>query len=235
MRTRFIQILVLMTGLIGLLPACKTRNNIPEVILEDSRGIRTGDLLFVGIPANYYSDDYMAGAIAAATGGGDSLDIVHVAILEVTAPDSVFVIDATIKHGVERHPLDTLYSDFYMSRGGSPTLIVKRVKDASAKELEGWARQAKTLAGRPYDQHFLPDNEALYCSELVHDCYVCEDGSFLFENQPMNFKGPDGEFPLYWRTLFERLGEPIPQDVPGTNPQAMCESPLLVPVCTFQP
>lgn len=226
--------LFLAMGILGLLLGCKN-NGKGEAVIEDPHGIRSGDLLFVGIPANYFSDDYMAGAIAAATGGRDSLDIVHVAILEVPAPDSVFVIDATIKHGVERHPLDTLYSDFHMDRGGQPTLIVKRVKDTSAGQLADWVRRANAFSGQPYDQHFLPANEALYCSELVHESYVREDGSFLFENQPMNFKGPDGEFPLYWRTLFEMLGEPIPQDVPGTNPQAMFDSPLLEPVCTFKP
>ena len=234
MKTLHINSIRLLTlGILSLLLSCKSGSNAP--VVEDARGIRTGDLLFVGIPVNYFSDDYMAGAIAAATGGGDSLDIVHVAILEVPAPDSVFVIDATIAHGVERHPLDTLYSDFYMSRGGSPTLIVKRLKDASEKELADWVAQAKSFAGQPYDQHFLPANGALYCSELVHESFVREDGSFLFENQPMNFKGPDGEVPLYGRTLFGMLGEPIPQGVPGTNPQAMCESPLLEPVCIFQP
>ena len=43
----------------------------------------------------------------------------------------------------------------------------------------------------------------------------------------MNWKNAEGEYPLYWQQLFARLGEPIPQDVPGTNPQDMSESPIL--------
>lgn len=43
----------------------------------------------------------------------------------------------------------------------------------------------------------------------------------------MNFKGPDGEYPAYWVKLFAKMGVPIPQDVPGTNPRDMMLSPAL--------
>ena len=46
----------------------------------------------------------------------------------------------------------------------------------------------------------------------------------------MNFKGPDGEFPLYWQQLFALIGQAIPQDVPGTNPKEMSRSEALVTV-----
>lgn len=46
----------------------------------------------------------------------------------------------------------------------------------------------------------------------------------------MNFLAPDGSLPAYWEELFERLDMPVPQDVPGTNPQDMSLSPLLMDV-----
>ncbi len=46
----------------------------------------------------------------------------------------------------------------------------------------------------------------------------------------MNFLSPDGSLPAYWEELFERLDMPVPQDVPGTNPQDMSLSPLLMDV-----
>ena len=46
----------------------------------------------------------------------------------------------------------------------------------------------------------------------------------------MNFKNAEGEFPLYWEQLFALLGQPIPQDIPGTNPQAMSAEAILRPV-----
>ena len=78
---------------------------------EEAAQLRTGDLIFVGIPADYSLDsDSMASAIGEATGEADSLNIIHVAIAEVRQ-DSVWIIDATIAHGVDRHPLDTFLTD----------------------------------------------------------------------------------------------------------------------------
>ena len=49
----------------------------------------------------------MTGAIAAATGSGDT-EYIHVAILEVDAVGDLWIIDATLKHGVARYPIDKL-------------------------------------------------------------------------------------------------------------------------------
>ena len=65
--------------------------------------LRPGDLIFVGIPMDYsIDDDTMGSAISASTGKG-ALNLIHVAIADVRA-DSVFIIDATLLHGVDRHP-----------------------------------------------------------------------------------------------------------------------------------
>ena len=190
--------------------------------------LKTGDLVFVGIPMDYSLDNSsMDAAIASATGNPDSLNLIHVAIAEVDA-EGKWIIDATIKRGIDRHPLDTFITDFTLKDGSLPVFIVKRLKDPS-KASEYVANSRKYL-GRPYDLHFGVSDDSLYCSELVRDCYVGPDGKHVFGTVPMNFKGPDGEFPLYWRQLFEKLGSPIPQDVPGTNPQDMSKSPALVTV-----
>ena len=39
-----------------------------------------------------------------------------------------------------------------------------------------------------------------------------------------------GEYPVYWQQLFAMIGQDIPQDIPGTNPQAMAQDPHLRPV-----
>jgi K+-sensing histidine kinase KdpD len=59
----------------------------------------------------------------------------------------------------------------------------------------------------------------------------------LFDAKPMNFKNEDGEFPLYWQQLFALIGQSIPQDEPGTNPQDMSGSPVLktIPACLPTP
>ena len=163
-------------------------------------------------------------AITSATGRSDELNLIHVSIAEVSA-DSTWIIDATIKHGVDRHPLDTFLTDFTLKDGSYPVFIIKRLNDPS--KAEEFVRNAKKYLGQPYDVHFLPDNDSLYCSELVRNSYVGTDGSYVFDVAPMNFKGPDGEFPLYWKQLFGLIGQSIPQDVPGTNPQDMSKSPAI--------
>ncbi len=188
--------------------------------------LRTGDLVFVGIPMDYSLEGgSMDEAIASATGNPDSLNLIHVAIAEVDDEGS-WIIDATIKRGVDRHPLDTFITDFTLKGGKMPVFIVKRLKDPS-KASEYVANTRKYL-GRPYDLHFMPTDDSLYCSELVRDCYSTADGVFVFDDAPMNFKDANGEFPLYWQQLFEKLGAPIPQDLPGTNPQDMSKSPAIV-------
>ena len=46
----------------------------------------------------------------------------------------------------------------------------------------------------------------------------------------MNFRSADGSFPPYWIWLFSRIGMPIPQDVEGTNPNAMARDERLIAV-----
>ena len=182
--------------------------------------LQTGDLIFVSQAAGRSaSEATMDGAIAAATG-----DVIHVAVVEVDGGD-VWVIDATTRRGVSRRPLDTFFSDFAYDDGTDPVYTVKRL-DASDL-AEEWVERAKSFCGQPYDEFFLPDNGAMYCSELVQESFLDENGDFLFDGSPMNFKNENGEYPEYWVELFARLGTDVPQGVPGTNPQDMSSSPLL--------
>ena len=176
-----------------------------------SSGLRSGDLIFVaGSGAEAGSMDE---AIASATG-----TFTHVAIAEVKG-DSVWVIDATPRRGVDRHPLDTFRADFPGAR-----FAVARIKGVRA---DAALQRAKALCGRGYDLRFLPSNEEMYCSELVQACYLDAAGKPLFESEPMNWLAPDGTLPAYWEQLFEEFGMEVPQGVPGTNPQQLSESPLL--------
>jgi len=208
---------LILAALMMLAAACEKRD-----------GLRNGDLIFVGLPAGY---DAAAGsmdeAISSATGEGGTT-LIHVAIAEVKA-DSVWVIDATLKRGVHRHPLDTFLRDFTLRDGSYPEFIVKRAKGIDA---DAAVDRAKALCGRGYDVRFLPDNEELYCSELVQACYLDADGVPVFKSQPMNWLAPDGTMPPYWEWLFGQLGMEVPQGVPGTNPQSMSASELLNPIAS---
>ena len=68
----------------------------------------------------------------------------------------------------------------------------------------------------------MPDNDAYYCSELIQVAF-----GDLFESKPMNWRDADGQLPEYWVKHFEKLGSPVLEGVPGTNPTDMSRSPLL--------
>ena len=189
--------------------------------------LRNGDLIFVGLPAGYDAETgSMDAAISSATGTEEGATLIHVAIAEVKA-DSLWIIDATIAHGVDRHPLDTFLRDFTLRDGSYPEFIIKRVKGMDA---DAAVERAKALCGRAYDVRFQPDNEDYYCSELVQACYLDANGKPVFQSEPMNWLAPDGTMPPYWEWLFGKLGMEVPQGVPGTNPRKMSESDLLTEV-----
>ncbi len=189
--------------------------------------IKTGDLLFIGIPADYSAEGSMTDAIGEATSKGEPLNIIHTAILEARG-DSIWVIDATLKHGVDRHPLDTLIADFKLRGGASPSFIIKRLRDTTG--VAQFVRNAKTFIGLRYNNSFVPCDTARYCTELVRDSYITPDGQHIFSEAPMNFLAPDGTMPGYWEWLFAQLGIPVPQGVAGTNPRGMMEEECLVDV-----
>jgi hypothetical protein len=190
-------------------------------------GLRNGDLVFVGLPVDYVVDDSsMDAAISTAIGREGALNLIHVAIAEVRA-DSVWIIDATIAHGVDRHPLSVFLKDFTLKDGSYPEFIIKRVKGIDA---DAAVERAKTFCGRAYDVRFLPDNEDLYCSELVQKSFLDASGRQVFGSEPMNWLSKDGTMPPYWEWLFGQLGMAVPQGLPGTNPQRMSESDVLMDV-----
>lgn len=179
--------------------------------------LQTGDIVFVGIPAEGpASEGTMAQAIADATGSGD-IDYIHAAMLEVDE-EGTWIVDATAKRGVARYPLDTFILDYHRHDGSFPTFEVFRLKDNEGVEL--FLANAKKYLGEPYDLLFMEDNGMHYCTELVYDSFI-RDGKHIFESGPMNFKNADGEFPAFWVRTFAKIGAEIPQGKVGTNPQAM--------------
>ena len=93
--------------------------------------------------------------------------------------------------------------------------------------------RARKFIGQPYDYSFRPDNGKMYCSELVWESYLAPDGSRRFPARPMNFLAADGSLPRFWAELFAGLGEEIPQDIPGTNPNDMARDPQLKEVARY--
>ena len=125
---------------------------------QEWNSIRKGDLLFVGIPGDYYlsSTEYDCGEIP--------VTYIHTSMFDVDSA-GVWVVDATFKRGVDRHPLDTLVADFALRNGRTLTLEVWRVKNNNDVAL--FVESAKTHIGTPYDIEFTPDNNNYYCCNNV--------------------------------------------------------------------
>ncbi|MBR1766194.1 MAG: hypothetical protein IJ745_04025 [Bacteroidales bacterium] len=169
--------------------------------------LRPGDLLF------YRDEGGMNDAISASTG-----QYTHVALVE-SVGDTVWIIDATQRYGVSRRPMLRTRS------GAKPYPDVYRV--TGCRIIDSVLARARSFIGQPYDNAFLPGNGALYCSELIYECFLddCSDEPrHIFEAKPMNWRDSDGNLPEYWKTHFGQLGTTVPEGVLGTNPTDMSRS-----------
>lgn len=172
----------------------------------------------------------MTDAIVDATCHKEDIKFSHVAIAECCG-DKIFVIEATSDGGVRRITLDDFLKESGRDSQGNPMVAVYRLHDNSRGRAA--AARAKTYIGLPYDYAFLPDNGAMYCSELVYESYLDDEGRHIFSSRPMTFKGADGEFDGFWTELFSSLGMEIPEGMPGTNPQDMSKESCIEEVYRF--
>ena len=171
--------------------------------------LRSGDLLFV--PGG---NSDMEKAICESTGSYS-----HVAIAERDGAGLLWVIEAvTVPYGVRRIGFDEWI-------GENPHYVVYRL--TVPFDTAAVLARANSFIGQPYDDAFLPDNGALYCSELVYEVYLDHAGNHLFPVQPMNWRDKEGNLPEYWIEHFRKLGTDVPEGVPGTNPTDLSRSPLL--------
>lgn len=181
--------------------------------------LKTGDLIFQGESNSNFSK-----AISKATADGDSVKYVHVGIIEVT--DSIiYVYEASPKYGVRKTTLNEFISASENSHD-HPLVTFKRLNIDFP--IERVITNVKKYIGQSYDWWFLPDNDKMYCSELVYECYRDFDGNRIFNSQPMNFRSPDGSMPEFWIELFEKLKMKVPEGVSGTNPNDLSKDIRLI-------
>ncbi|MBR3727307.1 MAG: hypothetical protein IKN21_06960 [Prevotella sp.] len=136
----------------------------------------------------------------------------HVAI--VVSRDSV--IEAVGK-GVVTTPLDSLQKQkgYY---------LYARVRHADRQRSIANARR---FLGQPYDSLYLPDNEAIYCSELVLLSFVNKRGKPIFQPVPMTFRDSTGQIPSHWLELYERNGIAVPEGEAGSNPAELSQRKIV--------
>jgi hypothetical protein len=190
-------VLFLLIFLLSVAGQAQQRNRLAE--------LQSGDLLFLTENASA-----MEKAITVSTG-----EYTHVAMVERDSADVVWIIEAYPEKGVRRISYEQFERENLL---GSCDFYRITVPFDTAAVIA----RARNLVGKPYDDAFQPDNDAYYCSELIEVAF-----GGLFPSKPMNWRDADGNLPEYWQKHFEKLGVPVPEGVPGTNPTDMSRSPLL--------
>ena len=187
----------------------RLREFLDNSTLHPRYTLQSGDLLFL---TENRSD--MENAISASTG-----EYTHVVLVERDSADDVWIIEAKPENGVQRisysqfereHQLWFFMESFNIYRLTVPFDTVAVIT------------RAKSLIGKPYDDSFLPDNDAYYCSELVQVAF-----GDIFESKPMNWRDADGNLPEYWVKHFKKIHMRVPEGIMGTNPTDLSRSPLL--------
>lgn len=182
----------------------------------NAQTLKQGDLIFQKEGSSGFSQ-----AISESTAFQDTVSFIHVGIIMANSPAGLQVIEASPEDGVRILPLQ----EFVSNSGGWSRLVVKRLNKVFPQEEV--LKMASSYVGQPYDWEYRPDNGKIYCSELVVEAFIDEDGNKIFSNQPMNFLDAEGNLPGFWEDLFLKLGTEVPQGVPGSNPNDLSKSPDL--------
>ncbi len=184
-----------------------------DPLTQTEADLMEGDLLFE------IDNSAQANKVTQVTTGADGLKISHVAIV-VGISQQFFALEA-IGSGVTLTPIKT-FIDRQKHCDGQPCAIIARLRNRSHVSL--YVHNAMQHIGKPYDVHFLPNNDAWYCSELVYEAFVDDDGRRVFEAHPMTFKDHTGNIAPLWVEHFKRINAEVPEGVMGTNPGDMSKS-----------
>lgn len=185
--------------------------------------LRNADLLFVV--------NTKGNAITEVTEGLDHLPIDHVAIFySDSASLEPMILQADYK-GVRccnlysfwnESSVDTTvtannsFSHPCVNDSLSPIILVGRIQVPF--DLSSSLQKAFSFVGKKYDFYYLPDDDEIYCSELVQISFVDNQGKLLFSTIPMTFRDNQGEIPEFWVKHYAKKGIPIPEGEPGSNP-----------------
>lgn len=167
--------------------------------------LREGDLLFEVSPKG--------NAITDVTQGFCGMSIDHVAIFT-----NLSVIEATEKKGVCVTPIDSFLIRNTTDEGRIMLLAGRVTDDFDTNKT---LQHARKFVGMPYDSLFLPDNKAIYCSELIQKSFVDRRGQLIFLPIPMSFHDKSGQITEYWKSFYARFNMNVPEGEPGTNPGEM--------------
>ncbi len=169
-----------------------------------------GDILFQDLDCGPFCE-----SIETVTPGYKGAELSHCGIV-LEEEGQLKVIEAGGK-GVVITPLDSFLTRA-RDRKSKPKVLVGRLKNWNASQLNEAINNAKQYLGKSYDAVFDLENDSLYCSELVYYSFL-ENDKPIFSTQPMTFKAPntDSTF-VMWSDYFRDMSEEIPEGKQGLNP-----------------
>ncbi|MBQ8045646.1 MAG: hypothetical protein IJ269_04770 [Bacteroidales bacterium] len=187
--------------------------------------LMSGDLLF---QVNKSSE--LVDAITNSTIGFENLSCSNVGIL-IEENEELYIIAASTINGVEIMQLQTFLDKSAATQDNKPIVIAKRLKDTSF--VQNAVERAKTLIGRPFDFAFLPNNNAIYGSELVYESYLDDNNNPLFASHQMFFRDSTGNTSDKWISYFKSYNLDVPVGEYGTNPNDMANDTILEEIYRF--
>lgn len=188
---------------------------------QEKEFFQEGDILFQDGDCGNFCD-----AIRKVTEGYGGMDFSHNGLLK-KENGNWYVLEA-IGKGVSKTPIEEfLYR--HVDKQGKPKIMVGRLKPEFMPLIPAAIQEAEKHLGKPYDHAFDFDNDAFYCSELIHFAFkAANNGNDLFTPKPMTYNDPDTGmlFPI-WESYFGKLGIPVPEGELGLNPGGMSLEPVL--------
>lgn len=178
--------------------------------------LKDGDLIFQDMDCGPLCD-----AIEAVTEGYGGKDFSHMGMV-YHRNDTVYVIEAA-GSAVRLTTLEKF------SKNTKKDMPVLRLKEKYRHLIPTAIDFSLKQLGVPYDDEYVYDNGAYYCSELIYDAFMFANGGKpFFELTPMTYKQPgkDEFFPA-WVEYYKAIGKPIPEGLPGCNPGGMSKSAKL--------
>ena len=120
-----------------------------------------------------------------------------------------------VTEGVDHMPIDHVGKRNHQPNLISSVVVGRPRKDVDLKRLmDKW----ECYRGLPYDSLYMPDDQAMYCSELVQKMLYDNNGKPIYGTIPMSFHNEHGKITRYWRNFYHRRGLEVPEGKPGTNP-----------------
>ena len=185
--------------------------------------MKQGDLLFQNT-----GTDELDNAIKAVTATSFSKNYSHVG-MAMQKDGKWFVMEAIPKKGICQTPLQN-FLNRNKSKSNKSQTTVARLDSYYQPYILKAINYGMERINMPYDEIFLWDDNAYYCSELVYKMFSSQDlpsDSIPFLTHPMTFNDSTGNPMPNWANYYATRNEPIPEGIEGTNPNLMASSPRL--------